>query len=498
MLQVKQYEFIRTGYRLYGLSISEISQRTGHSRNTIRKILQNEHMGYSKRSYQPYPVLEGYAQDIDNWLLEDKEHPRKQRHTARRIYNRLVKEYGFTGSESTVRRYVREAKARLGLRVQKVFIPGDPDIGLEAEVDWGDFTAEIANESMRCKLFCLRPKYSGKCFARAYFVERQQCLFDGHMRAFSFFNGVFKRLIYDNMTTAVLKVLKGKKRIEQDKFSTFRAYYTFESIFCTPGEGHEKGGVEGLVGFVRRNFLVPIPKVKTLDELNEYLLQECLTYGSHIISGREKSVEELFEHEKEHLLSLPKVAYSNDLPASGKVDHYSTVIIDKNRYSVPTQHAGFKVDILLSIERVCIFHDGKQIASHKRVYGNNKWILDPEHYLDLLYKRPGAFDTARPIKQWRAQWPENHEKLLNRLQTAQGINKGTKDFIEVLKLYKDHDYETMEAAIDLALASGVSSGEAVKHVLEAPAEQAKPGRLQSWTVFPQPDTSIYNRLGGVS
>lgn len=497
MLKVDQYEYIRTGFRVYGLNISQLADETGHSRNTIRKAIEEEYSGYKKRCYQPFPVLEPYIETIDTWLQDDKERHSKQRHTARRIYHRLVKEHGFQGSESAVRRYVRHAKARLGLSGQKAYVPGLPDVGQEAEVDWGDAHAVIAGETRRLKLFCLRSKYSGKCFVRLYPVERQQALFDAHIRAFAFFGGVFRRLIYDNLTTAVRKILKGKKRIEQESFKKFRAYYTFETSFCTPGEGHEKGGVEGLVGFARRNFLVPVPEADTLEELNKKLLEECIAYGGHVITGREHTVAELFEQEKDHLLRLPHTPYANDLTLPGKVDHYSTVIVDKNRYSVPTEHVGFKVQTVLSVDRIRIFHDGREIASHGRVYGNNKWILDPDHYLDLLHQRPGAFGTARPIKQWRPYWPANHERLLERFKAAQGSSNGIKDFIEVLMLNRDFAPEAVEQAVEAALSCGVSSAEAVRHLLMPPAAERVPDKLQAWPSLPEADISVYTQLGGV-
>lgn len=497
MLKVNQYEFIRTGFRVYGYSITEIAKITGHSRNTVRKALKQEYSGYTKRSHQPFPALEPYKKVIDTWLMDDKEQHSKQRHTARRIYNRLVKEHGFQGAESSVRRYVRQAKTRLGIGGKKAFIPGLPEAGLEAELDWGEFNAIIAGKLQKLRLFCMRSKYSGKCFVRAYPMERQQALFDAHIRAFQFFNGIFRRLIYDNLTTAVQKVLKGKQRLEQDNFSRFRAYYTFEAFFCNPGEGHEKGGVEGLVGFARRNFLVPVPEVNSLKELNQSLLEECMAYGGHVISGQEQTVEELFQQEKDYLLSLPQIPYANELTVPGKVDHYSTVTVDKNRYSVPTQHVGFKVQAVLSVDQVEIFQGGEKIAVHDRAFGNSKWVLEPHHYLDLLYQRPGAFATARPIKQWRSEWPKNHEQLLSRLVSAQGISKGTKDFVQVLMLYREYDPETVKDAVELALESGVSSGQAVRHLLQPPEAELNPERLKAWPSFPRADISVYSSLGGV-
>ncbi len=498
MLKVEQYEFIRTGHRVYGLTISELARRSGHSRNTIRKMLESEYTGYSPRKHQPFPVLEPYMAIINAWLEEDKQQHKKQKHTARRIYTRLVREYGFQGAESSVRRYVRMVKGDYGMKKNKAYIPGDPDVGREAEADWGTFTAVIAGQSRQLKFFCMRSKYSGKCFVRAYPVERQQALFDAHMHAFVFFEGIFSRLIYDNMTPAVQKVLKGNKRVEQDNFVRFRSYYTFESIFCNRGQGHEKGGVEGLVGFARRNFLVPVPRAETLEDLNRHLLAECMAYGDHVISGRQSTVNELFEQEKAHLIGLPTKPYSNEILLDGKVDHYSTVVLDKNRYSVPIRYAGFKVRAQLGVDKVNIYYGGRKIAGHARAYGNNKWVLEPDHYLELLHQRPGAFATARPIKQWRSIWPQNHERLLERLTTAQGTSKGTREFIEVLMLYRDHTPAEIDGAIEKALASGVSSGEAVKHLAKAPAMEFVPAGLQSWPSLPQADISIYSKLGGVA
>ena len=252
MLKVDQYDLIRTSYRVYGKRIKQIARETGHSRNTVKKVLREEYTGYKARERQSFPALAPYRGIIDEWLAGDKERPKKQRHTAVRVYNRLKTEHDFKGAESTVRRYVRQVKQRLGIDGRKVYIPCDPEAGVEAEVDWGGCQAVIGGKETRLKLFCMRSKYSGKHFVRCYPCERQQALFDGHIRAFSFFGGVFPTLIYDNLTTAVQRILKGKKRNLQASFEKFMAYYNFSPVFCNPGQGHEKGGVEGLVGYARR------------------------------------------------------------------------------------------------------------------------------------------------------------------------------------------------------------------------------------------------------
>ena len=496
-----QYGYVRTAHRVYGKGIREIARETGHSRNTIKRALREEYGGYGERRHQPYPSLGPFLKTIDGWLTEDRERPRKQRHTARRIYHRLRKEHGFEGGESTVRRYVREARRRLGVGEPRVFIPLEPDLGMEAEVDWGGCHAVVAGECVKLKMFCMRSKGSGKPFVRCFPCERQQALFEGHMEAFAFYGGVFRRLIYDNLTTAVQKVFKGKKRKIQESFERFRAYYGFVPRFCNRGQAHEKGGVEGLVGYARRNFLVPMPEVASLEELNAQLLAECAAYGDHRITGREETVKELFEEETGHLIPLPEIPFTNVEVASGKVDKYSTVIVEKNRYSAPPRFVGLMTRVMLYVDRVEVFYGGRRIAVHPRHYGNNKWRLDPMHYLELLHRRPQAFADARPIRQWRAVWPPSLERLLERFCEAQGENRGIKDFIGVLRLFREHEERDVFDAVEAAVGAGVSSREAVEHLLimsEGKDHASRPASLDAWPTFSPPDVSVYSRIGALS
>lgn len=499
MLKVDQYEYIRTAHRVYGKKIRAIARETGHSRNTVKKILKGEYSGYKPREQQPFAVLGPYLGLIDRWLEEDKDRPRKQRHTAVRIFHRLQEEVDFGGSEVTVRRYVREARIRLGVsKTAGAFIPCDPVLGQEAEVDWGNCVAVIGGEQTALKLFCMRSKGSGKHFVRCFPCERQQALFDGHIQGFGFFGGVFPVLIYDNLTTAVEKVFRGKERRLQEKFIAFQSYYSFTARFCNRGEAHEKGGVEGLVGYARRNYMVPVPVAESLEELNQRLLEACMAYGSHRMVGRDRSVEELFEEEKPVLLPLPPVPFSNIETWTGKADKFSTLRVDKNRYSVPTEYACRSLSAVLYVDRVEIFHGGKGLASHRRVFGNNKWQLDPLHYLELIYRRPQAFDSARPIRQWRPHWPPCLEALLKRFRQKQGDTKGTKEFIAVLMLFKTYPFAEVIRAAEAALAANVSSSEAVIHLVKsarAGAEHPIPA-LDNWLRLPPADVSIYDQIGG--
>jgi transposase len=498
MLKVDQYGYIRTAHRVYGKKIRQLARETGHSKNTIKKVLRGEYSGYTQRSKQPYPVLGPYLEIIDKWLTDDKGQPRKQRHTAARVYRRLKKEHGFTGGETTVRKYVKEAKLRYGLSGQQAYIPSEPTIGGEAEMDWGNCHAVIAGEAARLKFFCMRSKYSGKHFVRCYPCERQQALFDGHIRAFSFFGGVFPVLIYDNLSTAVQRVYRGKRRDLQQNYTKFVGYYTFEPRFCNPGAGHEKGGVEGLVGYARRNYMVPVPHADSLEALNDRLLEECMAYGDHRMATREQSVNELYEAERSHLIALPEVAFSNIELCSPKVDKYATAIVDKNHYSVPTRYTHVKVKAILHVDHVEIYYGSKRIAMHNRLYNNNQWCLDPQHYLELIQQRPQSFDTARPIVEWRKRWPPCLEVLLERFRCKQGTTKGIKDFISVLMHYKQYDANDIETAVKQALTAGVGSSTAVEYILRSGSRSCDQpvAHIDNWPRLSPPDVSVYQQIGG--
>ena len=462
-----QYELIRTAHRVYGKSIRAIAREYGHSRKTIRKAIAGLEPKYRRKKDPLSPRMDPIAKTVEAWLQEDKERPRKQRHTARRVYTRLVEEQGFKGSEATVRRWVRQCKNRLGLGMQQAVIPLDPECAQEAEVDWGTAHVRMAGELRKVKIFCMRSRYSGKSFVRAYPWERQEMFFDGHIHAFYFFGGVFLILVYDNLKTAVVRILKGKTRIEHNQFVKFRAHYTFKSRFCNPEKAREKGGVENLVGYSRRNFLVPIPEVADFEELNDLLLKRSLAHGHGIIAGREDSrtIDERHVQERERLLPLPAKPFDNAKPIQVHINRYQTARVDRNRYSVPTAYVGRWVWAHVDCDRIRIYCDQKKIADHPRLFSNSKWQIDPQHYLDLIAERVGAFESARPIRQWRKTWPEQYERMLSILRKRLGDNKGIRDFVRILQLHQEYSATEVESAVSEALRWAGYSYDAVKHLL---------------------------------
>jgi transposase len=462
-----QYELIRTAHRVYKKSIRQIARETGHHRKTIRKVIAGMEPAYRRQQKPVCPVMEPWGKRVEQWIEEDLKQPSKQRHTSRRIYRRLVEEYGFRGAESTVRRWVRDCRRRLGMGRSEAVIPLDPEIAREAEVDWGTAMVRMGGEARAIKYFCLRSRYSGKIFVRAYPWERQEMFFDAHIRAFAHFQGVFPTLVYDNLTVAVKQILCGKSRVEQDRFVAFRSYYTFQSRFCNPERGREKGGVEGLVGYARRNFLVPVPEVKDFEELNTRLLEQCERHSQNRIGGREdeRTIQQRAETEQARLLPLPERPFENRKVIVVRISRYQTAQIDRNRYSVPTAYVGRQCWAEVGCERVWLYADDRQIASHRRLFGNSRWQVDPLHYLELIRQRVGAFDSARAIRQWRPQWPPAYETILAGLRQRRGDNQGTREFVQILQLHQQWSAERVEAAVEEALQFQVYSFEAVKHLL---------------------------------
>lgn len=485
MLGMDQYEMIRTGHRKYGKGIRELAREFGHHRKTIRKILAGEEPRYRREREVANPVMDRVVGWLRKWLEEDLENPKKQRHTARRIYTRLAEEYGFTGAESTVRRWVRRCKADLGYGRGEAVIPLSPEVAREGEVDWGRAWVVMNGEKREVKLFCMRSRYSGRVFVRAYAWERQEMFFDGHLAAFAYFGGVFPVLVYDNLTVAVQTVLRGKRRREQERFVSFRSYYTFEARYCNPGKGNEKGGVEGCVGYARRNFLVPLPQVESFEELNELLLERCLEHSGKRLESREdrRTIQERHEEERGRLLSLPERPFENLKVVPVRISRYQTAQVDRNRYSVPTGYVGRRLWAHVGCWRVSLYDGNRKVTEHLRVFGNSKWQIDPLHYLKLIEERVGAFDSARAICQWRPSWPGCYEEMLDKLVMRQGENKGKREFVRILQLHQDHPAGAVEEAVGETVACGAFSYDAVKHVLRMKEEGAA-------EVFPLPEDLI--------
>jgi transposase len=357
--RVEQLEQIRRDRDREGLSLRALAVGHGVHRRTVKQALASP-MPPTKRAPvgRPAPKLGRYRAVIDGWLEADREAPREQRHTARRIWRRLVDEHGADVAESTVGQYVRARRRAMGFAVGEVFVSQVHAPGVEAEVDWGEALVVLGGVSVKVHLFVMRASFSGAAFCQASLVETQQAFLELHVQAFEWFGGVFPQVRFDNLKSAVKKVLKGRRRIESDRFVALRSHYLFQSQFMTPGlEGaHQKSGVEGEVGRYRRNHLVPVPELRDLAELNAMLLAGCEQDLARRIDGRPVTIGRAWAVERPLLLALPSDPFEACETAAPRVDAKSLVTIRQNRYSVPVALAGLKVSARIGAREITINH----------------------------------------------------------------------------------------------------------------------------------------------
>lgn len=464
------YEYIRFSHYKLGYGIRKISRMTGLDRKTIRKALGGVTPHYQVTNPRPKVVIGPFMDQIRQWLLLDRKAPKKQRHTAGRIHQRLKEELGFQGSLSTTQVAVQQIKKELDPGRKEVFIPSDPLKREGAEMDWGELYVDLNSKRTKVYLFAMRSKYSGKVYARLYPVMVQECFFDGHIRAFAYFERVFDKVVYDNLKTAVKQVLRGRERVEQDSFLQFRTYYNYEAQFCSICKGSEKGGIEGTVGYVRRNFLTPIPKASSLEDLNDILLEKCLTHDQRMTSGQDLTIGELYAQEIQRLLPLPKSAYKNYKLHSAIVDKYLTVRINRNRYSVPAGYRDKAVTLEIGLDDVRIIHENTLIATHKREFLRDRWVINPWHYLEALRRKPGAFQSSRILSEIEHSWDPVVKKVYDLQIKKYGDIDGTKEFISTLLCFKDRSYEDMIEVLKLSLEQKTVNKETVELIAESQEE----------------------------
>ena len=457
MIRVENREEIRRAYFIDKKSLRQIATDLHVARKTIRKAIGSaEAETYTLSEPRAAPLLDPYKQRIEDLLAENEHSPHKQRYTSHKIYKEIEKD-GYQGSESTVRGYI--GQRRREKRRPKVYLPLEFDPGTDAQVDWGKALVELAGERVTVQVFYMRLCYSRKLFMMAFPAQKQEAFFEGHVQAFHHFQGIPQRLAYDNLKTAVQKVLEGHTRQEQQAFIALRSHYLFASHFCTPGKGNEKGGVEHRVGFGRRNFMVPIPKVASFAELNTLLLAECLKDDERQVDGQPVIIGEAWELERPALLRLPSRDYKCCVTRPVCLTPYSQVEFETNRYSVPADKAQLHLVLKAYPFRVDILYLEDVIASHARCYERNQDVFNPLHYLPLLEQRPGAFQHAKPMRRWRETWPPAYERLLAKLQ-AEG--QGVREFVRILRLHEHHPANLVEQAVAQALEYGCIHADGVE------------------------------------
>ena len=464
--RVELFEQIRKDRRAGGASIRELADRHRVHRRTVRQALESA-VPPPRKPYpqRPRPAIDGYADVIDAWLAADREVPRKQRHTARRVWQRLVAEHGATCSEVTVSRYVAHRRAELGLDRVEVAVPQTHLAGAEAEVDFGEFHAMIAGVMVKLWLFVLRLSCSGRAFHVAFATQAQEAFLEGHVLAFEQFGGVPGRIRYDNLRPAVIRVLKGRDRGEAERFIALRSHYGFDSFFCIPGQqgAHEKGGVEGEIGRFRRRHLVPVPSVASLAALNQRIAVADMLDDGRVITGRAVTVAAAFAAEQPAMLALPGEMFDPARLLTARVDGRARICVRQNYYSVPARYAGRRVAVRLSARTVEALDGPQVIASHERSAGRYAEVLVLDHYLDVLKHKPGALPGATALAQARAAgaFTASHQQYWDAARRARGDAEGTRALTEVLLAHRTLPAAALIEAMGRAVTSGALDPQAV-------------------------------------
>ena len=424
-----------------GVSIRQIQRETGFHFETIKKILAYSSPPKFQTPIRPKTKIGPYLERIAGIIDSDRQVSRKQRHTAKRIFQRL-REEGYSGGYTQVKEAVRELKKSRG----EVFVPLVHEPG-EAQVDFGFALVKMAGELIKIAFFALALPYSDAMFIAAYPRECTETFQDGHVRAFRFIGGVPTRIRYDNARTSVIQITGSRSRKLTDGFLRLQSHYLFDARFCRVGRPNEKGVVEGIVKFARLNYLVPVPEVESFEELNRYLEERCREDLNRRLRGQKSPKGELLKEDQAAFLKLPP-AFEACRQSSTRVDKLSLVRFDRNDYSVPVGYAHLEVTVKGSVDRVRVCRKDQVLAEHNRLWVKEAIAFEPIHYLELLERKPGALDQAKPLAEW--QLPESFHQLRSRLESEEQ-RWGTREFIRVLRLLEKYSMVRVERAVQKAL-----------------------------------------------
>ena len=469
MYLVDVYLRIRRAVMVEGMSVREAPRVFGLHRGTVREMLAySVPPGYRRQGPPRRPKLESFTGVIDRILEDDHRVPRKQRHTAKRIFERLRDEYGFDGGYTIVKDYVREHRRR----TREMFVPLFHPPG-HAQCDFGESLVVIAGVEQKAHCFILDLPHSDGCFIKAYPAETTEAFLDGHVSAFAFLGGVPQSILYDNTKLAVAKILADGRRQCTRAFTELQSHYLVDDRFGRPAKANDKGKVEGMVGYVRRNFLVPVPSFESFDALNAQLERRCLERMDATLRGQAETIGQRMERDLDALLPLPPVPYDACDRQASRVSSLSLVRYKTNDYSVPVAYGLRDVLVRGYVDQVVISCGSEVIARHPRSYERDDFVYDPIHYLPLLERKPGALYQAAPLQEWGL--PEEFSTLRRLLESRIG-RRGKREYVQVLRLLETFSRQEVHTAVRDAIRLGALSFDAVKHLLLCRLE-GRPPRL---------------------
>ncbi len=475
MKRVELYGRVRHAIIVQGMSRREAARAFGIDRRTVDKMLVfSVPPGYRRKKAPARPKLDPFIGIIDQILENDAKVPKKQRHTSKRIFERLRDEHGFAGGITIVKDYIFAARQRQ----REMFVPLVHPPG-HAQVDFGEALGVIGGVERKIHFLAMDLPQSDACFVKAYPGETTEAFCDGHISAFAFFGGVPVSILYDNTRIAVARILGDGKRKRTRVFSELVSHYLFEDRFGRPGKGNDKGKVEGLVGYARRNFMVPLPRFASFEDLNATLEEQCRRRMSDKLRGHSDTIGERLKQDRAAFQDLPAVAYDACDKRSSRVSSLSLVRYRGNDYSVPTAYGHREVLVRGYVHEVVIACGSEIIARHPRSWDQEDFIFDPLHYLALIEHKTNALDQAAPLAGW--ELPDAFTTLRRLLEARMG-KKGKREFVQVLRLLETFSSDDVAAGIRSALDRGTIGWDAVKHLVLCRIER-RPPRLDM-TVYP--------------
>ena len=475
MKGVELYRQVRHSVRIEGLSRRETARRFGLDPRTVAKMLSfSVPPGYRRSRPPARPKLDPFVGIIDHILEADKGRPVKQRHTSKRIFERLRDEHGYAGGLTIVKDYVLGQRQRS----REMFVPLRHDPG-HAQADFGEALAVIGGVERKIHFFAMDLAHSDAGFVQAYPAETTEAFCAGHVAAFDFFGGVPQSILYDNTRIAVARILGDGRRQRTRVFGELQSHYLFTDRFGRPGKGNDKGKVEGLVGLIRRNYLVPLPHAASFDALNENLLTACRRRLEDRLRGHDETIGERMARDLAVFHDLPPTSYDACEKQAGRVSSLSLVRYRGTDYSVPTAWGHREVVVRGYVHEVVISCSAEIIARHARSYEREDFVFDPLHYLALLERKIGALDQAAPLAGW--QLPEAFATLRRLLEARMG-KQGKREFVQVLRLMEVFRVDDVAAGVRDAIDRGVIGFDAVKHLVLCRIER-RPPRLDM-SVYP--------------